>query len=153
MWFHETTHVFGMPIGDWRPVADHPTTAAYFTFGDREYRLKYDLAGYGMAAEKLENRGKPAPEVINPEFRETYQQVVFRFHDLVSKYETTFFATWTPDREDVPLYAPEGQIAAVLRVELDGTGTREWRLGVVTDALCDAFGSVAQIKYQDWVYE
>ncbi|WNI17679.1 hypothetical protein [Actinacidiphila sp. ITFR-21] len=153
LWYHEAAYVLGMGIEDWRVVHNHPVTAAHFTFRDREYRLKFDLAGYRMFAEKLENRGRPAPERINPEHREDYTQVVFHFHDLINKYESTYFATYTPGREDVILHAPEGAISAVLRIELDGTGTREWRLGVVTDAVCDTFGSIADLTFQTRIYE
>ena len=153
LWYHEAAYVLGMGIEDWRVVHNHPITAAHFTFRDREYRLKFDLAGYRICAEKLENRGRPAPDMLNTQYRENYKQVVFHFHDLLNKYESTYFATYTPGREDVILYAPEGSISAVLRVELDGTGTREWRLGVVTDAVCDTFGAIADLTFQTRIYE
>ncbi|MFE7114928.1 hypothetical protein ACFU99_05820 [Streptomyces sp. NPDC057654] len=153
IWFHEAVYDRGMGIEDWRVVHNHPVTAARFTFRDREYRLKFDFAGYRMFAEKLENRGRPEPEIINPEHRENYQQVVFHFHNLINKYESKYFATYTPGREDVILHTPEGAICAVLRVELDGTDTREWRLGIVTDAVCDTFGAIADLTFQTRVYE
>ncbi|WP_030894329.1 hypothetical protein [Streptomyces sp. NRRL F-5053] len=152
MWFHEAAHVLGMGIGDWRPVHNHPVTAAYFTFRDREYRLKFDLAGYRMFAEKLENRGRPEPEIINPEHRETYKQVVFHFYNLITESGSVYFATYTPGREDVILYAPEGQISAVLRFP-DLDGTREGRLAEVEDAVVDTFGAISDLLFQTRIYE
>jgi hypothetical protein len=152
LWFQEAAFDLGMGIGDWRPVLNHPVTAAHFTFRDREYRLKFDLAGYRMFAEKLENRGRPNPETINPEYRESYKQVAFHFHRLVTDSGSMYFATYTPGRDDVILYAPEGAISAVLRFPgLEGTSER--RLGIVTDAVCDTFGAIADIGFQDRIYE
>ncbi|WP_181786137.1 hypothetical protein [Streptomyces phytophilus] len=152
MWVYEATYVLGMDIEAWQPVVNHPVTAATFTFHNREYRLKFDMAGYRMFAEKLENRGRPEPKLINPEHSANYQQVVFHVHELINKYENTYFATYTPGREDVILRAPEGAIAAVLRFpELEGT--RERRLAVVTDAVCDTFGAIADITFHNPLYE
>lgn len=152
LWFQEAAYDLGMGIGDWRPVLNHPSTCATFTFRDREYRVLFDLPGYRIAAQKLENRGKPEPETINPEHREDYKQVVFHFYDLISRYETLYFATWTPGREDVILHAPEGQISAVLRI----TGLNfpeSTHLAQVTEAVCDAFGAVADLTFQTRIYE
>ncbi|MGW3273608.1 hypothetical protein ACWDFH_19360 [Streptomyces kronopolitis] len=152
MWFDYAVHYIGLFIGDWRVVLDDPTTCATFTFRDREYRVVYDLTGYGISCQKLENRGRPAPEIINPEHQHGYKQVAFHFHRLVTDSGAMCFATYTPGREDVILYAPEGAISAVLRFpELDGT--RERRLAVVTDAVCDTFGAIADITLQTRIYE
>ncbi|MFK0154098.1 hypothetical protein ACIQVK_18755 [Streptomyces sp. NPDC090493] len=151
-WWKYVTHDVGMGIGDWRPIKDDRLTVATFTFGDREYALLHSPSVPYVWAKKLENRGRPEPKTISPGHRGNYKQVVFRFCHLVTKYENTYFCTYTPGREDVILYAPEGQIVAVLRVELDGTGTGERRLGVVTDAVCDAFGAIADLTYQTRMY-
>ncbi|WP_406362373.1 hypothetical protein [Streptomyces sp. NBC_01579] len=151
LWFQEAALDLGMTIGDWRPVLNDPVTCATFTFRDREYRVKYDRGGYRIFAEKLENRGRPEPERISPEYADTYKQVVFHFHGMVNKYESTYFATYTPGRQDVILHAPEGQISAVLRI----TGLNfpeSTHLAQVTDAVCDAFGAVADLTFQTRVY-
>ncbi|GHB91645.1 hypothetical protein GCM10010306_103570 [Streptomyces umbrinus] len=70
----------------------------------------------------------------------------------MNKYENTYFAAYIPGREDVILYAPEGAISAVLHVP-DPDGTREWCLGMVTDAVCDTFGSIADRTFQTRIYE
>ncbi|MFI1408855.1 hypothetical protein ACH4Y0_02780 [Streptomyces sp. NPDC020707] len=150
-WFHEAAHVLGMGIEDWREVLDDDTTCATFTFRDREYRLMFDLGFYRMTAQKLENRGQPAPETINPDYRESYKQVVFHFHSMVNRYEAEYFAAYTLDCEDVILYAPEGQICAVLRLP-DLAGTRAERLALVTDAVCDTFGAIADRTFKDHIY-
>lgn len=147
LWFHEAAIVRGMDIGSWRPVLNHTSTCAHFTFRDRKYWLKYDLAGYGMVAEKLENRGQPAPKKINTAHADNYNQVAFHFYDLVNKYEAPYFATYTPGREDVILYAPEGQISAVLR--LTGLTRPGDPLAEVTDAVCDVFGAITDLTFQN----
>ncbi|MEU3979694.1 hypothetical protein AB0F77_06200 [Streptomyces sp. NPDC026672] len=152
-WWKYVTHEVGMGIGDWRKITDDRLAVASFTFRDREYVLLHSPSMPYVWAEKLENRGRPWPDEINPEYRVNYKQVVFHFHDLLNRYENTYFATYTPGREDVVLHAPEGAIIAVLRVELDGTGTREWRLRVVTDAVCDTFGAIADLTFQTRIYE
>ncbi|MGW0881277.1 hypothetical protein [Streptomyces sp. NPDC002671] len=151
LWWTYTTHQVGMGMGDWRPITDHPDFAATFTFRDREYGLRYSPNIVYVWAEKLENRGRPEPKTINPEYRENYKQVVFHFHDVVNKYGSRYFAAYTPGREDVILHAPEGAISAVLRfTELDGT--RHRRLAVVTDAVCDTFGAIADLTFKDRLY-
>lgn len=152
LWFDEAAYTLGMPVGDWHTVFNHPSTCATFTVGDDSYRVVFGLAGHRITAEKLENRGKPAPELINPEEQDRYKQVVFRFHHLVNKYESTYFATYTPGRQDVILYAPEGAICAVLRFP-DLEGTRERRLRVVTDAVCDTFGPISDITFRQRIYQ
>ncbi|MFJ3270942.1 hypothetical protein [Streptomyces sp. NPDC086776] len=152
LWFKEAAYDLGMTIEDWRPVLNHPVTCATFTFRDREYRVKYDRGGYRIFAEKLENRGRPAPARINPEHFDNYKQVVFHFYGLINKYESTCFATYTPGREDVILYHPEGLIRAVLRI----TGLNfpeSTHLAQVTEAVCDAFGAVADLTFQTRIYE
>lgn len=141
----------GLWIEDWRPVTDHPTYCAYFTFREREYGLKYDLAAHRMAAEKLDNRGRPEPELLDVQYGDNPEQVVFRFHNMVNKYESSYFATYTPGREDVILHAPEGQIVAVLR--LTGFNRPGNPLDEVTDAVCDAFGAIESLQFKDWIYE
>ncbi|MFI6697162.1 hypothetical protein ACIBLA_36545 [Streptomyces sp. NPDC050433] len=108
-WLKYVTHEIGMGIGDWHPIKDNSDFAATFTFRDREYGLQHTLSGTYVWAEKRENRGQPMPEIISPELQDSYKQVVFRFYDLINKYESTYFATYTPGREDVILYTPEGR--------------------------------------------
>lgn len=151
-WWKYVTHEIGMGIGDWHPMKDNADFAATFTFRDREYGLRHTLNGTYVWAEKLENRGRPLPENISPELQDSYRQVVFRFYDLINKYENTYFATYTPGREDVVLYTPEGAIRAVLRFP-DLEGTRDRCLAVVKDAVCDTFGAIAEIQYQTRIYQ
>ncbi|MEV5264762.1 hypothetical protein [Streptomyces werraensis] len=151
LWYAEAAYHLGMPVNDWRTVINHESTCATFTVGDDAYRLRYGLAGHRITAEKLPNRGMGEPEVINGEGRKNHKQVVFRFHYLVSKYETDYFATYTPGREDVILYAPEGQIVAVLR--LAGLTRPEEPLAEVTDAVCDACGPIYSLTFQDRIYQ
>lgn len=143
LWFEEAAYTQNMAIEDWRPVLNHRSTCAYFTFRDLRYRVKYDLPGYRIAAEKLKNRGLPPPVTLNPEHRQNYKAVAFRFYDLVSRY-----ATYTPGREDISLHAPEGQISSVLR--LNGLNLPEsTHLAQATDAVCDAFGAIAQVTFYE----
>ncbi|MFD4949559.1 hypothetical protein ACFWNT_45535 [Streptomyces sp. NPDC058409] len=64
---------------------------------------------------------------------------------------STYFATYTPGREDVILHAPEGQVCAVLR--LTGLTRPGDPLTEVTDAVCDTFGAVADITFEAHIYE
>ncbi|AZM47855.1 hypothetical protein DMB38_20520 [Streptomyces sp. WAC 06738] len=138
-------------IEDWRVVTDDDKYSAYFTFRDREYGLRHDLPGGRFGAEKLPNRGRPKPEIINPEL--DYKQAVFYFHGRMTESGSEFFATWTPshanvtDRELIILYTPEGQISEVLRVP----GLRGW--DETTGAICDAFGPISRVKLQTRIYE
>ncbi|MFD4949179.1 hypothetical protein ACFWNT_43510 [Streptomyces sp. NPDC058409] len=79
-----------MPIGDWRPVDDDPKYCVFFTFNDREYGVKYGLAGHRLLAEKLPNRGYPEPGLVNPEHADNYKQLVFHFHNMVNRYGSTW---------------------------------------------------------------
>ncbi|MEU7146987.1 hypothetical protein AB0B15_02945 [Streptomyces sp. NPDC045456] len=150
-WRKYVTYDIGMAIGDWHPLRDNPHFAATFTSRDREYGLRHSQGGTYVWAEKLENRGRPAPERINPQDAETFTQAVFHFYDLVNRYEATYFATYTPGREDVILHAPEGSVSAVLR--LTGLTRPGNPLAEVTDAVCDAFGAIADITFQTRIYE
>ncbi|MGW0536327.1 hypothetical protein [Streptomyces sp. NPDC003032] len=150
-WWQYVTREVGVAIGDWRPIKNDADFAATFTFRDREYGLRHSLDGTYGWAEKLENRGRPLPETISPELKDRYEQVVFRFYDR-NKYGSPYFATYTPGREDVVLYTPEGAIRAVLRFPVL-EGTRERRLAVIEDAVCDTFGAIAQLQYQPRVYQ
>ncbi|MBL1115371.1 hypothetical protein JK364_23660 [Streptomyces sp. 110] len=153
LWHDYATYDIGLPFGDWRPVQNDINTCATFTFRDREYRLRYDLPGYRIVAEKLPNRGRPEPEIINPELDASYKQVVFNFHGRMTDSGFEQFATWTPshanvtDRELVILYTPEGRVSEVLRVP----GLRPW--AETTGAICDAFGPISRVKFQTRVYE
>lgn len=151
LWWDYAVNYLHMKVEDWRLVTDHAMYSAYFTFRDREYGVRHDLPGGRFGAEKRENRGRPLPEIISPELQDRYKQVVFRFYDLINKYEGAYFAAYTPGREDVILYTPEGAIRAVLRFP-DLEGTREGRLAVVTDAVCDTFGAITQLQYQTRIY-
>ncbi|WP_434598168.1 hypothetical protein [Streptomyces sp. A5-4] len=151
LWWRYTTHDVGMGIEDWCPIANHPCLAATFTFRDREYGLRHSQDGTYVWAEKLENRGRMRPDEINVEYRETYKQVVFRVHGLENKYGSPDFITWTPGREGVMAYAAEGQLRSVLR--LTGLTRPGDPLAEVTDAVCDTFGAIAQIKFQERIYE
>lgn len=151
LWWKYTTHELGMGIGDWRPIKNHSHFAATFTFRDREYALRHSQNGTYVWAEKLENRGQPRPDEVNTQYRETYKQAVFHFHRLVTDSGSMYFATYTPDREDVILYASEGQVSAVLR--LTGLTRPGDPLAEVTDAVCDAFGAIADITFQNRIYE
>ncbi|MCX5103479.1 hypothetical protein [Streptomyces sp. NBC_00439] len=140
-----------MPVGDWRPVDDDPKYCVFFTLNDREYGVKYGLAGHRLLSEKLPNRGYSEPGLVNPEHADNYKQVVFHFHNMANRYGSTYFATYTPGREDVILYAPEGQISAVLR--LTGLTCPGDPLATVTESVCDTFGAVADITFKTHNYE
>ncbi|MFH9731805.1 hypothetical protein [Streptomyces sp. NPDC017260] len=140
----------GLPVGDWRPVTDDPGICATFTFRDLAYGLKYGLARHHISAEKLDNCGYGKPEEIGDP--KNYKQVAFRFHHRVYESGSADFCTYTPGRQDVILYTPEGSIRAVIRI----TGPDEpepRRLLHVTDAVCDAFGPIATTQYKTSIYE
>lgn len=140
-------------IEDWRVVIGDDRYSAYFTFGDREYGVRHDLPGGRFGAEKLPNRGRPKPEIVNPELDGSYKQAVFHFHNRVTDSGSAYFATWTPSyadvtaRELIPLYTPEGQIVEILRVP----GVRSW--DETAEAICDAFGPISYVVLQTRIYE
>lgn len=106
--------------------------------------------GYGISAQKLYNRGRPRPLIIGAEYRDCFKQVVFKFCNRIKRYEASYFATFTPGRDDVVLYPSEGQVSQVLRLtELAYPGGP---LDEVTDAVADAFGAIATITFQTRVY-
>ncbi|MFJ4686526.1 hypothetical protein [Streptomyces sp. NPDC088789] len=152
LWWDYAVDYLHTFVGDWRVVTDDPRYAAYFTFRDREYGVRHDLPDGRFGAEKLPNRGRPKPEVINPEL-DPYNQVVFNFHGRMTDSGSMDFATWTPghlnigDRELIILYTPEGAIREVLRVP----GCRSW--AETTGAICDAFGPILTVKLQTRIYE
>ncbi|WP_329271802.1 hypothetical protein [Streptomyces sp. NBC_01451] len=150
-WWKYVTHEVGMGVGDWRLTKDDRLVVATFTFRDREYVLMHSPSIPYVWAEKRENRGYPAPELINPEYAQTYRQVAFHFH--TGNYNGAMnFACYTPGCEDVILYYPEGQTRAVLRIS--GLNFPEsTHLAQVTDAVCDAFGPVADLIFQTRIYQ
>lgn len=152
MWWDYAVNFLRMGVEDWRPVKDDAKYAAFFTFRDREYGVRHDLPAGGIGAEKLPNRGRPEPEIINPDLN-SYKQVVFNFHDRVRESGSEWFATWTPghdsitDRQLIKLYTPEGAITDVLYVP----GLRSW--AETTGAIVDAFGSISRARVQNRIYE
>lgn len=149
LWWEYAVDFLGMGIEDWRPVTE-ATFSAYFTFRDREYAVQHSILGGRFGAVKLPNRGRPSPEKVNADL-DPYNQVIFRFHELVTDSGSASFAAWTVGREDVILYHPEGQIRAVLRIP--GLNALEsTQLWQVTDAVCDAFGAITDIKFQTRIY-
>ncbi|MGW6605857.1 hypothetical protein [Streptomyces sp. NPDC055036] len=151
LWWDYAVDYLHTPIEDWRTVTGHAQYSAYFTFRDREYGVRHDLPAGWFGAEKLPNRGWPAHVQINSEYAENYRKVLFHFHDRFNRYESSYFATYTPGREDVVLHAPDGAIRAVLRV----TGLNfpeSTHLAQVTVAVCEAFGAVADLTFQTRVY-
>ncbi|MGW3153779.1 hypothetical protein [Streptomyces sp. NPDC001089] len=152
LWWDYAVDYLHMQVEDWRPVTDHAAYSAFFTFRDREYGVRYELLDFRFGAEKLSNRGRPQPEILNPEL-DPYNQAVFYFHGRMSDSGAEQFATWTPghanttDRELIILYTPEGSIKEVLRVP----GVRSW--AETTGAICDAFGPISRIKLQTRIYE
>ncbi|MEU9050092.1 hypothetical protein AB0D37_06765 [Streptomyces sp. NPDC048384] len=147
LWWDYAVDFLHTHVEDWRVVTDHAEFSAYFTFRDREYAVKYNLLDFRFGAVKLTNRGRPEPEIINPEL-DPYNQAVFYFHGRMTDSGAEPFATWTPghpnvtDRELVILYTPEGGISEVLRVP----GLRGW--AETTEAICDAFGPISRVKLQ-----
>ncbi|MEV6309927.1 hypothetical protein AB0M10_15180 [Streptomyces sp. NPDC051840] len=152
LWRDYAVDYLRMWVEDWRVVADDPSYCAFFTFRDREYGVRHDLAAGRFGAEKRPNRGRPAPQLINPGL-DTYSQAVFHFHDRVTDSGSEWFATWTPgraapaDRELVILYTPEGQIAEILRVP------GLWPVEEIKGAICDTFGSISSIQFQTRIYQ
>ncbi|NIY68104.1 hypothetical protein SMALB_6186 [Streptomyces malaysiensis] len=152
LWWDYAVDYLHMNVEDWRLVTDHAEYSAYFTFRDREYAVKYNLLDFRFGAVKLPNRGRPEPEIINPDL-DPYNQVVFNFHSRMTDSGSEYFATWTPghanvsDRELVILYTPEGAVTEVLRVP----GLRGW--AETTGAICDAFGPISRVKLQTRIYE
>ncbi|MEU7156000.1 hypothetical protein AB0A98_06085 [Streptomyces chrestomyceticus] len=150
LWWDYAVDYLHTHVEDWRVVTGDPHYSAYFTFRDREYGVRHDLPDFRFGAEKLPNRGRPAPARINLAWMCSYKQAVFHFYGLVNRYENRYFATYTPGREDVILHAPEGQTAEVLR--LAGLPHSGDPLAEVTDAVCDAFGAIADITFQQRIY-
>ncbi|MFC4498465.1 MULTISPECIES: hypothetical protein [Streptomyces] len=152
LWWDYAVDYLHTHVEDWRLVTDHAEYSAYFTFRDREYAVKYNLLDFRFGAVKLPNRGRPEPEIINPEL-DPYNQVVFNFHGRMTDSGSEPFATWTPghanvtDRELIILYTPEGRITEVLRVP----GLRGW--AETTEAISDAFGPISRVKLQTRIYE
>lgn len=153
LWWDYAVDYLHTHVGDWRVVTDDPNYCAYFTFRDREYGVRHDLPAGRFGAEKLPNRGRPKPDIVNPELDGSYKQAVFHFHNRVTESGSTYFATWTPshanvtDRELIILFAPEGQIVEVLRVP----GLRGW--DETTGAICDAFGPISYVVLQTRIYK
>ncbi|MFB7917039.1 hypothetical protein [Streptomyces sp. NPDC056061] len=152
LWWDYAVGYLHTHIGDWRAVTDDPHYAAYFTFRDREYGVRHDLLGGRFGAEKLPNRGRPEPEIIDP-YLDPYNQAVFYFHGRVTDSGAAYSAHWTPghaniaDRELIILYTPGGSIREILRVP----GVRGWAETV--GAICDAFGPISHIKLQTRIFE
>ncbi|MDX3020004.1 hypothetical protein [Streptomyces acidiscabies] len=150
MWWDYAVGYLHMPVEDWQVVTDHAHYSAFFTFRGREYGVRHDLPAGRVGAEKLPNRGRPKPNIVNPD--DSYNQAVFRFHNRFADSGSPYFATWTPghanitDRELIILHAPEGQIAEVLYVP----GLRGW--DETTGAICDAFGPISHITLQTRIY-
>lgn len=153
LWWDYAVDFLHTHIEDWRVVTDDPHYSAYFTFRDREYGLRHDLPGYRFGAEKLPNRGRPEPEIINPELDGSYKQAAFHFHNRITDSGSQYFATYTPgapavrDRENVILYTPEGAISEVLYIP----GPRPW--AETSGAICDAWGPISYIVLQTRIYE
>ncbi|WP_411087853.1 hypothetical protein [Streptomyces sp. 061-3] len=151
LWWDYAVDYLHMQVEDWRPVTDHAVFSAYFTFRDREYAVQYNLLDFRFGAVKLPNRGRPQPEIINPEL-DPYNQAIFHFHNRVTDSGSAYFATWTPgapavtDREHVILYTPEGAISEVLYVP----GLNPW--ADISAAICDAFGPISYVVLQDRIY-
>ena len=151
LWWDYAVDYLGMHVEDWR-VVNEATYGAYFTFRDREYAVQHTTLDNQFGAVKLTNRGRPAPEILNPEL-DPYNQAVIYFHGRMTESGSESFATWTPghanvtDRELVILYRPEGQIREVLRVP----GLRGW--AETTEAISDAFGPISYVKLQTRIYE
>ncbi|MEU1552214.1 hypothetical protein ABZ517_05755 [Streptomyces scabiei] len=153
LWWDYAVDYLHTPVEDWRVVTDDPHYSAYFTFRDREYGVRHDLPAGRFGAEKLPNRGRPKPDIVNSALDRSYKQAVFHFHNRVTESGSAYFATWTPsqanvtDRELIILYAPEGQIVEILRVP----GLRGW--DETTGAICDAFGPISYVVLQTRIYE
>ncbi|MFE5853161.1 hypothetical protein ACFQ61_08065 [Streptomyces sp. NPDC056500] len=153
VWWSYAVDFIHTPIEDWRVITEDLHYSAHFTFRDREYGLRHDLPGGRIGAEKLPNRGRPEPDIVNPELDGSYKQAVFHFHNLVTDSGSRYFATYTPGhadvtgREHVILYAPEGQISQVLYMP----GLNPW--AETAAAICDAFGPISYVVLQDRIYE
>lgn len=151
-WWDYAVDYLRTPVEDWRTVTDHAQYSAFFTFRDREYGVRHNLPHFRFGAEKLGNRGRPEPEIIDGDL-DDYNQAVFYFHNRVTDSGSAYFATWTPghanipDRELIILYTPEGAIREILRVP----GLRSW--AETTGAICDAFGPISHIQLQTRIYE
>ncbi|WP_327357752.1 hypothetical protein [Streptomyces sp. NBC_01304] len=152
LWWDYAVDYLHMHIEDWRVVTDDAQHSAYFMFRDREYGLRHNLLGRRFGAVKLPNRGRPEPEILNPEL-DPYDQAVFYFHGRMTDSGAEPFATWTPGhtnitaRELIILYTPEGAISEVLRVP------GLWPWAETTGAICDAFGPISRVKLQTLINE
>ncbi|MEU1816165.1 hypothetical protein ABZ543_13340 [Streptomyces roseifaciens] len=89
----------------------------------------------------------PEPERVNTEFAEDYKQLAFYFHNLVSRYESLYFACWTRGERLIKLYLPEGQLVDVTGFPLDHEPTED---EAITAA--GLFGPLGRIIYQDRIY-
>ncbi|MEW1922200.1 hypothetical protein [Streptomyces sp. NPDC088360] len=151
LWWGYAVEYLHTHVEDWRPVTDHDVYCAFFTFRDREYGLTYNEADPRIKAVKLPNRGRPEPEIDNPEL--DYEQAVFYFHGRMNDSGSEPCAIWTPghanvtDRELVILYTPEGRIHEALRIP----GLRTWAETV--GAICDAFGPIRTVILRDYINE